>query len=486
MNNDKRANSPAGPDLLWLMATGLIIAGMSFRICQMAQCFVFGADHADRPIPEMVLYLGIWFIAYFLALERIRRMSRSAPHKINFILVLGVSVFIRIVFFPPHLIQETDPYRYLWDGQAVMQGTNPYRLSPQEAYVREVSPARNRDSSVSATFERINFPDVKTIYPPLAQYLFAGSQYLTPWSLLGWKWMIIAADILILFVLSGLLARLKIRSEWLLLYAWSPLVLKEFYNSMHLDIFALLFLCLVIYGLARKWTTFSFLALACAVMVKWFALILLPLLIRVTWKTPRRTVGNIGLFLSFIIILYMPFAPAGKSLWEGLVAFSFKWKVNAGLFSVISFFFQSLSLSDDWVRLSSRFAIALIFAAISIFVMRSFWDKSDVVSFCQAALVLTASLFFLIPTGNPWYYSWTFPFLLFFPVRALILFSGLVLLYYLDFYFMYQNQGDLFEWVRLVEYGVFFIALGVELWVKNRRLPLLSRSIMRAVSSERP
>src|SRR3989338_9229528 len=229
MNNEKELSKAAGLDLLWLMATGLIIARMSFKIGQMARYFVFGAGHLNRPILEMVLYLGIWFIAYFFALERVRKISPFDPHRINLIWILGVSMFIRIVFFPPHLIQETDPYRYLWDGQAVIQGANPYRLSPQEAYIRDVSPAYNKDRSVIATFERINYPEVKTIYPPLAQYLFAVSQYLTPWSLLGWKWLIIGADTFILFVLFALLVRLKIRGEWILLYAWSPLVLKEFH-----------------------------------------------------------------------------------------------------------------------------------------------------------------------------------------------------------------------------------------------------------------
>src|SRR3989338_11703385 len=128
-------------------------------------------------------------------------------------------------------------------------------------------------------FKYINFSGVKTIYPPLAQYLFAFSQLLTPWSAWGWKWMIFVADGLIIWILMALLSRLKIRKEWIALYAWSPLILKEFLNNLHLDIFALLFLCLMIYGLVRKWTVFSFIVFACAVLGKLFALIFLPLFI---------------------------------------------------------------------------------------------------------------------------------------------------------------------------------------------------------------
>src|SRR3989338_6157205 len=98
LNKTERLN------FLWLMALGLIITGMSLKICRMAHCFVFGIDHVNRPIPEMILYLGIWFAAYFFALERIRKISHADSAKKNLAWILFVSVVIRIVFFPPQLI----------------------------------------------------------------------------------------------------------------------------------------------------------------------------------------------------------------------------------------------------------------------------------------------------------------------------------------------------------------------------------------------
>jgi hypothetical protein len=472
--------------LVWFRVTGVIILAMSFLICRLGGNFDYSVPQDLRPIPTLVLYLLIWFGAYFFALERVRTIRTSDARGMTMIWILFVGLVARIFFFPPHAIQETDFYRYFWDGQAVLQGANPYRLSPQEAYLLSEKPAVRGDPQVEPTFEYINFPDVKTIYPPFAQYLFAFSQMLSPWSVWGWKGMIFAADAMIVVILTALLGRLKLKREWIVLYAWSPLILKEFHNNLHLDIFALLFVCLMIYGVSRKWTSFSFAALACAVAVKWFALILLPLLLRVTWKTPGQAVFHASLFGGTMVLFYLPFVPAGHALWDGLITFSLLWKVNAGVFHLITLFFQSLSLSDDGVRLASRLVVALIFAAIFCVVMRWLWKKRDVMSFCRASLVLTASLFFLIPTGNPWYYSWIFPFLIFFPLRSLILFSGLVLLYYLDFYFMYQGQRDIFEWVRLVEYGLFFMALGWELWTKNRQSSSLFRSATRSAALQRP
>ena len=59
-----------------------------------------------------------------------------------------------------------DVYRYVWDGRVQLEGVHPYRYAP-------VDPALGtlRDAHV---FPRINHPEVPTIYPPLAQSLFAG------------------------------------------------------------------------------------------------------------------------------------------------------------------------------------------------------------------------------------------------------------------------------------------------------------------------
>src|SRR3989344_1796365 len=129
--------------LLWFRITGAIILVMSFLICRMDESFLFCVPQHMRPILTLVLYLLIWFTAYFFALERIRKIQTSDNPTMNLIWIFFVGLVIRILFFPPHAIQETDFFRYFWDGQAVVQGANPYSLSPQEAYLLPEKPAIN-------------------------------------------------------------------------------------------------------------------------------------------------------------------------------------------------------------------------------------------------------------------------------------------------------------------------------------------------------
>ncbi|MBI5149910.1 MAG: hypothetical protein HZA28_03980 [Candidatus Omnitrophica bacterium] len=470
----------------WIMA-GLFFLGVNIKISLLSHSFIFGVSHAQRPIIEFLVYIYLAFLVYWLVLGQLREnRSGRGVKRFNLAWILIIGILARLVYFPSQLIQETDPYRYVWDGQMMLAKQNPYSLTPQEAYESGLlSSDSTKQETIQYVNERINHPGVKTIYPPGAQFLFGLSQMLTPWSLVGWKIMIAVTEILIMFLMVFILKQLRLRPDWVVLYAWSPLIIKEFSNSLHLDVFAVLFICLMIYAFIRKYHRLALLSLAVATMIKWFAIVLLPFLLIMFRQSLLKNLASVGLFAGLIMAFFFPFINTGTgALFEGLFRFSAGWKVNDGLFSVITNIIQNFHLPFD-TNTMSRFVVGLIFGLIVIWACQRLLKKRTIFRYLQMSLISLSALFFLIPTGNPWYFTWLFPFLIVFPSRALIAFSGLVFLYYLDFYFMYHEQRELFQWVRLVEYGLFFIILGLELWIKNRQWPLLSRFTMRAVSLER-
>lgn len=455
-----------------IVILGVIVLVAQVGVSWLSRFFVFGVGYAERPIGAFLVLEFLSFCAYFAAIEWVRKWSpeaRSSRSVMGWIFL--VAIVSRLSFLPSHLIQETDPYRYIWDGQAVLQGANPYERSPQEAFLEHHTPAQISSAEVLETVRRINHSGIKTIYPPLAQILFAFSQLLTPWKLTAWRFMILTSEIGTVLLILIFLKKLQLKSEWVLLYGWAPLVIKEFSNSLHVDAFAVFFLCLMVIAIVHERFYLAFMSLALAVGVKLFALALLPIIFFWTWKKARRhAVVGLALTGSILAGLYVPFIAAGNSLFKGLGVFAGTWRVNEGIFGFIrAGLMYGSAMNSTSVEIVGRLIVLFLFFALFLKTLAWLKDKNDSPSLFTACLVVTSGLFFLAPTGNPWYFTWIFPFLFFLPLRSLSLFSGLVFLYYSDFYFTYHVKPELFNWVKVVEYGLFYLALGWELWKKGKK-----------------
>lgn len=432
----------------------------------MSRSFNYGTGHSERPIVQFIVFALFSFAAYFLVFERIRNESQDVLNKSRVIYwVVFVSIVCRFIYWPSQFIQETDPYRYFWDGQTVLQGGNPFQHSPQEAMSLGMIPAREISNQGLQVFERINHPGVKTIYPPLAQFIFAASQWISPWNVSGLKILVFLSETGILFILGLILKEIKKPVEWLLLYGWSPLVLKEFSNSLHVDTFAILFLIAAAYFVLKEKSGLSFTFLALATLVKYFAgFLLLPLWVYEWNRNKKKAIAGLSAYVGLLVVFYGPFLNAGASLFEGLGRFAVDWRVNEGIFGILRaasrhFFYFDLNLANEIARV---FAF-LVLAALTFFSTR--WVKSQgtprsVVS--SWAFILSA-LFFLSPAANPWYFTWIVAVFIFAPRRSLILFSGLAFLYYLDLYFVYRGAAPSFVYFQAMEYGLFFAFLGWEL-----------------------
>jgi len=436
---------------------GVVLLATQVAVAQLSSSFVFGVGHADRPIPTLLLLEGIAFLAYLGAIEIVRR---ALPHPGHFAWVAFVAIGCRLALAPAGMIQEVDAYRYVWDGQAVLQGANPYVLAPQEAHDRSAAPATSLPDAGALVYSRINYGYVPTIYPPVAQGLFAASQVLTPWRLEGWRVLVFSAEVATFLLLAATLQRLGRPLAWTLVYAWSPLALKELANSLHLDAFVVLGLSLFLYAMVCERLLLGFAALAWATLLKLFAVALVPILVVYAWpRSPGRAVAGVALFGALVVAAYLPFADAGAELFDGLSAFARQWQRNDSLFSLVAIF------AGERARAVCGVLILLAIGAAALAV----GGARDALAPTAGALVVIVAIFLLVPTSNPWYFTWALPFLVLFPSRALLLLSGLLFLYYADFHFAYRGEPERFDLVRLVEYVPFYAALAWEVsWARRR------------------
>lgn len=436
----------------------LVYAGMAW----MSQSFVYGQDHHQRPILEFLALYASAFVLYVLAL----RLLPSSPWcRSDFILILGFAFLFRALLLCSNPIQESDFYRYLWDGKVVVSGLNPYGLAPStiaahEEGSREYFQIVASDPTFADILARINHPWVPTIYPPLAQGVFGLAALAAPGSLLGLRLIFLSFDLGICLVMIDIIRRLGRSAVWVLPYAWSPLVIKETVNSAHYDVLPTFFFLAAISCLFRKKWGLAHVNLALATLGKIYPLLLLPFFV---WRTKTicgwlRASCGIGVVAVVLFAGYAPFLGAGRGLWQGAAVFVEQWQTNSFLFPLFLTVVQN------------RWLVNLTVAAVlGGLVVGLLWreDVDDERSFLRRIFVTLGALFLLSPVADPWYFVWLAPFLCVFPSPAWILLSGLLGLYYLSFYFVYQHTGETFRWIVWLEYLPFYSLLLWE-WRKGR------------------
>jgi hypothetical protein len=490
-----------------LAGLGIFSGLVYLALARLSEQFNWGEGYADRPILAYLVQYGLLFCLYAAAGFWILR--RRLEDRVVFWLVVGFGLAFRLIILPSQQIQEDDVYRYLWDGKVFAHGINPYAYAPQDVtdfkYIqirdprelrRRFSPddLRNLETLYRLKFEnptallfqeRVNHPKVPTIYPPLAQWVLRLAHHLRPDSIFALRLVFLAFDASALVFLTLTLRTFNRNPNLSLWYFWSPLVIKETFNSTHLDIIGIACLCACVFFWARRWLIAATLALALSVLGKLYPVIVLPLYLldasRPAVSGGRRNWNEAALqallFAVTVFMFYLPFLDIGRAAFQGLQTYAVQWQRNDSVFALLLYFYRGILglratgayvIADDLGGLCAKLtAGAILFGAMLGLARRG---NGDALQPVRASFVMIALAFILSPVQNPWYLCWVVPFLCFFPVRAWIFLTGLIGLYYLEFYFDYQEARQYIPWVVWVEYTPFYALLGWNLW-RWKRVP---------------
>ncbi len=293
--------------------------------------FVYATNVKALPVIEVVLAL---IVMSGIALVGLAAGLRGKEHSRVWPIILGLALGMRGVALFSNPIFEIDYYRYLWDGQTLLQGVSPYAYAPDQILsaidrddkmrspLQRLARRCEEDATWRTILHRIHFSNLPTIYPPVSQLIFAWSVWTIPenssveTSIIILKFWLVCFDVGVIFMLGGILRMLKMPIAWTVAYAWNPLVIKEFSNSGHLDSIAVFLTMVAIYALIRGmighadpdqrrlrwtmlperlWITVSAMTLGLAIGAKLFPLVLVPVMTSIVMR--RRVVDGF-LFVS--------------------------------------------------------------------------------------------------------------------------------------------------------------------------------------------
>ena len=221
------------------------------------------------------------------------------------------AVVLRLIFLPAMPSLSDDYHRYVWDGRVQLAGINPYKYRPYEHALDRV-PYAGRDL--------INHDELKTIYPPLTQAVFAGVEAATRALGLG-DAATPRADVMLFKLVFGafdlataaavwFLAARKLRVQATVLYLLCPAVIVQTWESAHAEAAAVFFCVLAAALLLRRRDGWAGIALGVAAAFKVTPLgLLVPALLGGRASPGRFLAG----FVPALAIPYVPYLVTGGS-----------------------------------------------------------------------------------------------------------------------------------------------------------------------------
>ncbi len=438
--------------IFWVVA-GLLLVGLHLALAWLSSSFDYETPPLERPILSLVL---IELIAGAVFMTTIWGIRLSLPgSRALMTWVIAVGALLRAIMMTSTPMLETDFYRYMWDGAVLANGISPYRYSPEEATKPSdsVPTALQKLAHESGNvITRVNHRQLRTIYPPVAQVFFAAAYFLGPWSMLSLRLVLAVFDAATFVLLLAALRGLNLSSLFIVIYWWNPLVVKEIFNSAHMDVIAvpLALAALILTMRARHLNAAGVLALA--VGAKLWPVVLLPVVLSRLWRVPRHLFLAVALFSFLSLLLLLPVYLGGCDWNSGFMVYGRQWEMNDALFMALTWgvaWFAKLvpatfSVLPTQVDAAARIFTLLILSAWIAWLSRNqpaapseFWERS---------LLIVAALFLLSPTQFPWYYLWVMPFLVIKPRFSLLLLGALLPLYYLRFYYAARDNVGVFDY----------------------------------------
>ncbi|MEW6111235.1 MAG: hypothetical protein AB1664_03825 [Thermodesulfobacteriota bacterium] len=442
---------------------GIALIGLHVALAWLSSQF----DHSVPLIEKPILWLvGLELAAGAFFLVSVYAIRGGVTNRGMVVWVLLVGLALRGLIFGSTPMLEDDYYRYLLDGAVLAKGYNPYRYEPDQFKSRTEQlpePLQQVAKEGQDCIGRINHPHLKTIYPPVAQAVFAAAYLLGPWSVLALKAVLLLFDVATVALLALILRGLGRSSAWVLIYWWNPLVIKEIYNSSHMDVIAL---PLVLGALMLSFRGMHFRApalLALAVAAKVWPVVLGPVLFRPLLRVPRKLLAAGGLFAGATIILFTPVYMGGLDAASGYAAYGSTWEMNDALYMLILWAVKRLlefgSLQGIHAHIVARIVVVSVLASWIVWILRR--HDSDVASLWEKCLLIVAALFLLSPAQFPWYYLWVIPFMTISPRVSLLVLNVMLPLYYLRFYFLANGQTETFDnvivWLEYVPVWVLIV-----------------------------
>jgi len=343
-----------------------------------------------------------------------------------------------------------DFYRFIWDGELLLQGINPYLHTPDAILQNQITTVENRKELYNGMGElsAMNFSN----YPPLNQLIFGFAALFTENITLGgiitMRLIIILADVGVLYFGRKLLQKLNKSSHLIFWYFLNPLVIIELTGNLHFEGVMLFFFVWAMYLLAKGKWLWAAPILACSIAIKLVPLLFLPLFIRhldIKKAIPFYAIIGIVL-LGFFFPFYASEFIDNYSKTIGLWFSNFEF--NASIYNGVKHLALNNGLKN--YEIIKSYGKVLPYIVIGIVLLFSFLRNNKKITTLFTSMFWVLCLYYFISTTvHPWYIIFLLVLGIYTNYRFMIIWSAAALLSYWAY-----SQPDFKEnlWILSLEY----------------------------------
>lgn len=381
------------------------------------------AYHLDRT--DFLKLISLSAALFFLCYKLIQF------EKWNFKLLLAAGILFRVVFLFTEPMLSQDFYRFIWDGELLAQGINPYLYTPDNI-MQEGKIIIENASQLYGGMGEISAKNYSN-YPPLNQLIFGLAALFSGKSVFGgvliMRLTILLADIGILYFGRKLLVKLNVSSHLIFWYFLSPLIIIELSGNLHFEGVMLFFFIWSMYLISEKKWVMAAPIFAFSIAIKLVPLLFLPLFLRHFGLKKAIQfyvfvgVTLIALFLPFFSIEFISNYTQTIGLW-----FS-NFEFNASVYNIVKKTAE-LNGSKNWETIKA-FGKISPYITIGVVLIFSFLNKNKKLTGLFTSMLWVLCIYYFISTTvHPWYVIFVVLLSIFTQYRFAVVWSSAVFLSY--------------------------------------------------------
>lgn len=410
------------------------------------------------PRENFIALFGFYSLAFlsFIALYKDETVAEKQLFR------LGILFRILFIFGLPFWSQ--DYYRFIWDGNLMIDGINPYLNTPNQIINTTSINSAQELYSKMGTLSASHYSN----YPPINQLFFTISSFFSNHSIfisaLILKLIIIFSDIGIYHYGRKILLLLNQNPKKILLYFLNPLIIVELTGNLHFEGVMLFLFSVGIYLFFKERFLFAAIFIALSISTKLLPLLLLPFFYQKLGF--KKSIYFYSIVIGILAVTIVPFASPKlfSNYTETIELWFTNFEFNASIYYLvreIGFYIKGYNIIGIVGKITPIITIALIlYYAL-------FKTNNKPTDLFSNALIALSLYFFISTTVHPWYGANLVLLSIFTRFKFPIIWSYLIVLSY----FAYSQIPFKENFILLfIEYGVVFFIVVFELFFTQKKL----------------